>query len=204
MDRKSAAHCSRYPVFARGEKMQNSKYTTKRLVLTALMAALVFVFTYIHIDIPTPLTNTMLHLGNVMGILAGLLLGGVSGGLASGLGSAIYDMLDPRYLPTCWLTFLMKFAMGWVAGKLAEKNTEQNMWKNVLAGACGSLTYVVLYVLKTFIQNRLIYGYEMEAVMATVITKGVTSLVNGIIAVVAATILNRAVRPALIKAGILE
>ena len=184
--------------------MKNNTFSTKRLVLTALMAALVFVFTYIHIDIPTPLTNTMLHLGNVMGILAGLLLGGVNGGLAAGLGSAIYDMLDPRYLPTCWLTFLMKFAMGWVAGKLAEKNTEQVMWKNAAAGACGSLTYVILYVLKTFIQNRLIYGYEMEAVMATVVTKGITSLVNGIIAVVAATLLNQAVRPALKKAGILE
>lgn len=184
--------------------MKKSTLTTKQLVLTALMAALVFVFTYIHIDIPTPLTNTMLHLGNVMGILAGLLLGPVSGGLASGLGSAIYDMLDPRYLPTCWLTFLMKFAMGWVAGKFASKNTEQVVWKNAVAGACGSLTYVVLYVLKTFVQNRLIYGYEMEAVMATVVTKGITSLANGIIAVVVATLLNHAIRPSLKKAGILE
>ena len=132
------------------------------------------------------------------------LFGPISGGLAAGLGSAIYDMLDPRYLPTCWLTFLMKFAMGWVAGKLAEKNTDQVIWKNVFAGSCGSLTYVVLYVLKTFIQNRVIYGYEMEAVMATVVTKGITSLVNGIIAVVVATILNRAIRPSLKKAGILD
>ncbi|MBR0343287.1 MAG: ECF transporter S component [Oscillospiraceae bacterium] len=184
--------------------MKKSTFTTKQLVLTALMAALVFVFTYIHIDIPTPLSNTMLHLGNVMGILAGLLFGPISGGLAAGLGSAIYDMLDPRYLPTCWLTFLMKFAMGWVAGKLAEKNTDQVIWKNVFAGSCGSLTYVGLYVLKTFIQNRVIYGYEMEAVMATVVTKGITSLVNGIIAVVVATILNRAIRPSLKKAGILD
>lgn len=184
--------------------MKNNPFTTKRLVLTALMGALVFCFTYLHIDIPTPLSNTMIHLGNVMGILAGLLFGSVSGGLAAGMGSMIYDMLDPRYLPTCWLTFLMKFAMGWVAGKLAERNTEQITWKNAVAGASGSLTYVVLYVLKTFVQNRLVLGYEMEAVMTTVVTKGVTSLTNGIIAVVVAVILNKAIRPSLEKAGIFD
>ncbi len=184
--------------------MKKSSFTTKKLVVTALMAALVFVFTYLHIDIPTPLSNTMIHLGNVMGILAGLLFGSTTGGLAAGLGSMIYDMADPRYLPTAWLTFLMKFAMGWVAGKLAEKNTQQIMRKNVLAGSCGSLTYVILYMIKTFVQNRIVYGYELETVMTTVFTKGVTSLVNGVIAVVVATLLNKAVRPALKQAGILD
>ncbi len=180
---------------------KRSVFSTKKLVLTALMAALVFCFTYLHIDIPTPLSNTMLHLGNVMGILAGLLFGPVSGGLAAGLGSGLYDMMDPRYLPTCWLTFLMKFAMGWVAGKLAESNKDQVLWRNIVAGGAGSLTYVVLYILKTFVQNRLIYGYEMEAVLATMVTKGVTSLANGVIAVVVAVILNKAMRPALERAG---
>ena len=66
------------------------------------------------------------------------------------------------------------------------------------------LTYVVLYVLKTFVQNRLVLGYEMEAVMTTVVTKGVTSLTNGIIAVVVAVILNKAIRPSLEKAGIFD
>lgn len=188
----------------RRAKMKKSSFTTKKLVVTALMAALVFVFTYLHIDIPTPLSNTMIHLGNVMGILAGLLFGSTTGGLAAGLGSMIYDMADPRYLPTAWLTFLMKFAMGWVAGKLAEKNTQQIMRKNVLAGTCGSLTYVILYMIKTFVQNRIVYGYELETVMTTVFTKGVTSLVNGVIAVVVATLLNKAVRPALKQAGILD
>lgn len=170
--------------------------------MVGLMTALVFIFTYLHIDIPTPLSNTMIHLGNVMSLLAALLFGGFRGGLAAGFGSMIYDMLDPRYLPTCWVTFIMKFLMGWVAGKMAEKLGKKGTAGYALSAACGSLTYVVLYVLKTYIQNRLILGYEAQTVYATMLTKGVTSLANGIIAVVFAVLLNAAIRPTLTEAGI--
>ena len=62
---------------------------------------------------------------------------------------------------------------------------------------------MVLYVLKTYVQNRLVLGYELETVLTTMLTKGVTSLANGIIAVVFAVLLNRAIRPTLTEAGIL-
>lgn len=176
--------------------------TARDIVMVGLMSALVFIFTYLHIDIPTPLSNTMIHLGNVMSLLSALLFGGFRGGLAAGFGSMIYDMLDPRYLPTCWLTFIMKFMMGWVAGKLTEKTAASGKPQYALSAACGSVTYVVLYVLKTFVQNRLVLGYELETVLATMLTKGVTSLANGIIAVVFAVLLNRGIRPTLMEAGI--
>lgn len=172
------------------------------MVAVGLMAALVFVFTYLHIDIPTPLTNTMLHLGNVMCLLSALLFGSARGGLAAGLGSMIYDMMDPRYLPTCWLTFLMKFAMGWVCGKLCGGS--KNVLRQTLSAAAGSATYVLLYVGKTFVMNYWVEGYELETVLATVATKGTASAVNGIIAVVGAVLLARAIRPALEKAGIFK
>lgn len=184
------------------ENKKNNPSPARDIVMVGLMTALVFIFTYLHIDIPTPLSNTMIHLGNVMSLLAALLFGGIRGGLAAGFGSMIYDMLDPRYLPTCWLTFIMKFMMGWVAGKLAEKNAKEGNPRYALSAACGSLTYVILYVLKTYVQNRLILGYEAQTVYATMLTKGVTSLVNGIIAVVFAVILNAAIRPTLKEAGI--
>jgi len=185
------------------DKTVRRQSAARDVVMVGLMTALVFVFTYLHIDIPTPLSNTMLHLGNVMSLLGALLFGGVRGGLAAGFGSMIYDMLDPRYLPTCWLTFIMKFLMAWVAGKLSEKTGRKNTAGYAASAACGSLTYVVLYVIKTFVQNRIVLGYELETVYATMLTKGITSLANGIIAVVFAVVLNAAIRPALIKAGIL-
>lgn len=185
------------------ENKNSNPSPARDVVMVGLMTALVFIFTYLHIDIPTPLSNTMIHLGNVMCLLASLLFGGIRGGLAAGFGSMIYDMLDPRYLPTCWVTFIMKFLMGWVAGKLAEKNVNEANPRYALSAACGSLTYVILYVLKTYIQNRLILGYEAQTVYATMLTKGVTSLANGIIAVVFAVILNAAIRPTLKTAGII-
>ena len=117
------------------ENRNNKKSPAKDIVMVGLMTALVFIFTYLHIDIPTPLSNTMLHLGNVMSLLAALLFGGIRGGLAAGFGSMIYDMLDPRYLPTCWVTFIMKFMMGWVAGQLAEKNTKEDNPRYAFAAA---------------------------------------------------------------------
>ncbi len=186
------------------ENKNRKQSPAKDVVMVGLMTALVFIFTYLHIDIPTPLSNTMIHLGNVMSLLAALLFGGWRGGLAAGFGSMIYDMLDPRYLPTCWVTFIMKFLMGWVAGKLSEKATEKGTPRFAASAACGSLTYVICYVLKTYIQNRLILGYEAQTVYATMLTKGVTSLANGVIAVIFAVILNAAIRPTLKEAGIVD
>ena len=182
--------------------MTKKRFSVHDMVAVGLMAALVFVFTYLHIDIPTPLTNTMLHLGNVMCLLASLLFGSVRGGLAAGLGSMIYDMLDPRYLPTCWLTFLMKFAMGWVCGKLCGGS--KHPVRRTLAAAAGSATYVLLYVAKTFVTNRYVNGYELETVMATVATKGAASAFNGVVAVVGAVLLCTAICPALERAGLFK
>ena len=53
--------------------MKQNDRTIKNIVVVGLMAAVVFIFTYMHIDIPTPLGKTMLHLGNVMCLLAALL-----------------------------------------------------------------------------------------------------------------------------------
>ena len=117
------------------ENKNSNPSPARDVVMVGLMTALVFIFTYLHIDIPTPLSNTMIHLGNVMCLLASLLFGGIRGGLAAGFGSMIYDMLDPRYLPTCWVTFIMKFLMGWVAGKLAEKNVNETNPRYALSAA---------------------------------------------------------------------
>ena len=63
---------------------------------------------------------------------------------------------------------------------------------------------MLLYVGKTFVMNYWVEGYELETVLATVATKGTASAVNGIIAVVGAVLLARAIRPALEKAGIFK
>src|SRR5574344_2065781 len=101
--------------------MKNKTGQIRTMVTVGLMAALVFIFTYIRIEIPVSITGgkTMLHLGNVMCILSALLFGKWKGGLAAGIGSMFFDLFDPMFLPECWITFIMKFAMAFVAGLIA-------------------------------------------------------------------------------------
>ena len=97
--------------------MKQGKMTTRKIVFTALMAALVCVSSAIRIVIPVDIGGTTaFHLGNIFCALSGILLGPWLGGAAAGLGSAIYDMMNPAYIAECWLTFLMKGAYGLASG----------------------------------------------------------------------------------------
>lgn len=104
------------------EKRNGSKpmVTVYEIVLIGLMAALCFVGTYLHIDVPTPLGKVMLHFGNVFCLLSGMLLGGVKGGLAAGIGSMFYDVLDPAYISESWITFINKFMMAFLCGIIVK------------------------------------------------------------------------------------
>lgn len=180
------------------------RFSTLKLAIIGLMAAMVFVATNFRIDIPTPLGKTMLHFGNVMCILSGLLFGPLTGGLAAGFGSAMFDLFDPTFAPEAWITFIMKFAMGYIAGYIAYSNGRngENKTFNTIAAVLGAISYVILYICKTFIMNYFIIGDKLEAVIAVTITKATVSSVNAIIAVIASLALALAIRPALKAAGI--
>ncbi len=93
--------------------MQNKNL--RKLVMAALMAALVFVATMV-IKIPTP-TNGYLNLGDCFVLLAGWLLGPWYGFAAGGIGSMLVDLLGGyfQYVPG---TFLIKGLMALVAALL--------------------------------------------------------------------------------------
>lgn len=176
-------------------------FSTERLAIIGLMAAMVFVATYfLHIDIPTPLGKTMLQFGNVLCILSGLLFGGVTGGLAAGIGSAIYDLMDPAFAPEFWITFMLKFAMAFIAGTLARH--AKKPLRLSLAAAAGALSYTALYVAKTIIVQYLVMRAEWQTVLTVAVTKGSVSLFNAIVAAVVSVLLALALRPALEKGGV--
>lgn len=74
----------------------------------------------------------------------------------------------------------------------------------MLGASVGSVTYVALYLLKSFIMKFYIEGQALGAVQTQLVTKGVTSLINAVLAVVVSVLLAKAVRPALRKTGILS
>ena len=174
------------------------KESVYRLVFTALMAALVCVATFLRF----PLLGSKVHLGNTLCLLSGLLLGGTAGGLAAGIGSALNDLVSGYPIDELLVTFVSKFLMAFICALLVGKSEKRG--RLLLGCTVGALSYVVLYMLKTFVYRRFIYGYPIDAVWATMLSKLPASLINAVFAIVVAPILYSAIRPALQKAGLLE
>lgn len=168
-----------------------NKLNTRKLTLVALFTALVFVFSaYFQIPIATPFGQTRFHLGNALCLMAGILMTPTYGGLASGLGSMLFDLTNPAYFSSAPFTFINKFLMGFVAGLVYHKSNKKDKKTILIAGVLGQLTYIVLYLSKSFIENKFLMGLTMEATMAEIIQKGSVSLFNGVISVIFALILS--------------
>lgn len=180
--------------------VRKSALSTKRIVLTALLAALTVVGSAIRITLPLELAGTTsFHLGNIMCALSGILMGPWLGGLAAGLGSAIYDMMNPLYISECWITFLTKGAYGLAAGAVAWcGNKKGGYGKAVVSALVGALTYAVIYLGKSYFYNGLLLsGLTPEAAMLNVATKLPATAFNAAVAVIFAPILAAAIRDAL-------
>lgn len=181
----------------------NKKLTTKKIVLTGLLAALTCVGSAIRITLPLDIAGTTsFHLGNILCALSGILLGPWLGGLAAGFGSALYDVFNPLYISECWLTFLMKFAYGLAAG-LVIRCSDRDHWgygKALLATIAGAAAYAALYLAKSYFYSGLIiHGLEPGAAAATVVMKLPATAFNAVVAIIIAPVLAIAIRKALQK-----
>ena len=185
---------------------KNRVFSVRNITMVGVLAACVFVLTkFISIPIPTPLGKTALSLGNAMCILASLLFGPIIGGLSSGLGNALVDLTDPAWAPEFYITFINKFLMAYVAGLVMRHfSLGSEKLRVCLAGLCGAVTYTLLYVAKNIISGVYLKGFTWSvAVIETLTLKLPVSLVNGVLAVICATLLFFALRGPLRKAHIL-
>ena len=158
--------------------------TTKKIVITALLAALTVAGSAIRVTMPISIGGTTsFHLGNILCALSGLLLGPWYGALAAGLGSALYDCLNPLYIAECWITFLTKGAYG----------------KAAVASAAGAVTYAVLYLFKSYLKGMIVDGLTSQAALVSLSTKLPATVFNGVVAILFAPILYTAIRAALKK-----
>lgn len=188
----------------------NKTISTKKIVMTALLAALTVAGSFLRIKVPAIVGTSAFHLGNIMCALSGILLGPWFGGLAAGLGSAIFDMLDPMYISECWITFIMKGAYGVVAGLIAwsgktpwNAGVKLSYPKAVLAAVAGALTYAVLYLSKTFFYGGLLVkGLTPDAAFVATLEKILPTGFNAAVAIIAAPLLAVAISKALRKARI--
>lgn len=191
-------------------KIAGKQITTRQLTVIGLMAALCLVSNYFSIPVPIGIDSSRIHLGNVFCIFSAFLLGPVGGGLAAGIGAFFYDIFT-GYGAECIITFINKFLMAFVAGWLHQLLTRKEnlsqaslIVRRVIAAAAGCVTYVVLYMTKSYItlylQSNIGEAVDRSAaIWATVLGKGSTSLVNGLIAVVVANLIYSTIAGALKK-----
>ena len=178
-----------------------TKLSTKKIVFTALMAALVCVASTMRIVIPIDIGGTTaFHLGNIFCALSGILLGPWLGGAAAGFGSLLYDVIFyPAYISECWITFLTKGAYGLVSVLIiciGSKNI--GYLKSVLATLAGAATYAALYLAKSyFYSGLLVGGMTPDAALLSVISKLPATAFNAAVAIIFAPILAVAIQKGL-------
>lgn len=127
---------------------------TKKLVMTALLAALTCVATML-IKIPSPMKG-YLNLGDCVVLLAGWILSPGYGFLAAGLGSALADLMA-GYVIYAPATFLIKGFMALLAFwgyKLFSKK-----WGCMVSGILSGIAAEILMVLGYFVFEGFLYGF---------------------------------------------
>lgn len=194
--------------------MEKRNETVIKIAQTALMAALCFVsFTFLQIKIPMPGGDaTSIHIGNAFCVLAALILGGWYGGLAGAIGMGLADVLDPVYITGAPKTFVLKLCIGLIVGFVAHRIARINestdkryvfRWSTV-ASAAGLAFNVVADPVAGYFYKQYILGQPQE--MAEVLAKwsAATTLINAVVSVILVGVLYNALRPALLKMGMIH
>lgn len=152
---------------------------TKKLVITALLAAFTCVATMI-IKFPTP-TFGYIHLGDGLVLLCGIILGPVTGALAAGIGSMFADIFS-GYISYAPATLIIKALTALVAGLLFHKL--QHVFKGkaarpvsvILSGIVGEAVMVVGY----FLYESFVAAFASGAFNSISLAAGFTSSAAGI------------------------
>lgn len=147
---------------------------TKLLVLNGLLIALVCMATMV-IQIPIPMTEGYVNIGDSIIFVASILFGPVSGMIAGGFGSALADILT-GYSHWALFTLLIKGFEGYIVGIIVRKNT--NLINNILATLLGVIIMVSGYLLAgTFLQGSFIVS--LGSVPSNMV-QGIVSMIIGI------------------------
>lgn len=193
-------------------KEKDKKLDTKKLTQAALCAALCYIgFTFFKIDIPVGTEKTAFHFGNVFCVLAALLCGGLWGGLSGAVGMTIAD-LTTSYVTSAPKTFLLKLCIGLIVGLVAHKIfklSKEHSRKYITgvtigASAAGMVFNMVADPVVGYFYKNYLLGVPQDLAVALAKLNAVTTAVNAVVAVIAATVIYIALRPVMKKSGFLS
>lgn len=145
------------------------KTNTKKLVMSAMFAALTCIATMI-IKIPIPAASGYIHPGDAVVILSGIFLGPVSGFFAAGIGSAMADLLS-GYAIYSPISFVIK---GLVAFLVAMAYRFLIQKAKVAALLCSGIINLCLVVAGYFCYEAVLYGVPaaLPGIVANIIQGG--------------------------------
>lgn len=193
--------------------MNRNNRTIIKLAQTAILAALCYVaFTYLQIKIPMPGGDaTSIHIGNAFCVLGALLLGGWYGGIAGAIGMSIADIMDTIYITVAPKTFVLKLCIGLITGLVAhrigridESSDKKHVFKwSIIASVAGLGFNVAADPVVGYFYKMYVLGQPQK--MAEVLAKWstATTFVNAVISTVLVAGLYNAVRPIMLRSGML-
>ena len=192
--------------------MNERSQTLRKLCMAALFAALCYIgFTYCKIDLQVGTEKTAFHLGNVFCVLAALFLGGFWGGMAGAVGMTIAD-LTTAYVTSAPKTFVLKLCIGLITGLIAHKVFHLSRdgqrrislpVATVISCACGMAFNLVADPVVGYFYKTYVLGVPQDAASVWAKMGAVTTAVNAVVAVIVATVLHLALRPALKRSKLL-
>lgn len=184
----------------------------RTLTMAALFAALCYIgFTYCKIDIPVGMEKTAFHLGNVFCVLAALFLGGFWGGMSGAIGMTIAD-LTTAYVTSAPKTFLLKLCIGLITGFVAHKIFKISQDKErklpltaatAISCAAGMVFNIVADPVVGYFYKMYVLGVPQEAATIWAKMGAITTSVNAVVAVIAATVFYMALRKAMKRTNLL-
>ena len=187
-------------------------FQVQKLAYAGLMAALCFVG---YMVFPSfSVTGTKVHVGNAFVVIAALLLGGVYGGLAGAIGLSLADIIS-GYAASAPRTFICKLLIGIVVGLIAHKAAKLNeqhekkyvvKW-TVISTLAGLLFNCIFEPALKWVWYTVLTPNADKAASAinsllalTVYTTYINAVINSIVAI----LLYMALRPALMKLGVIK
>ena len=185
----------------------------RTLTMAALFAALCYIgFTYCKIDIPVGMEKTAFHLGNVFCVLAALFLGGFWGGMSGAIGMTIAD-LTTAYVTSAPKTFLLKLCIGLITGFVAHKIFKISQDKEdrkipltaatAISCVAGMGFNIVADPLVGYFYKMYVLGVPQQAASIWAKMGAITTTVNAIVAVIAATVFYMALRKAMRRTNLM-
>ncbi len=143
--------------------------TSQKIASISVSTALVVVMTII-VQIPIPLTEGYINVGDSIIFLTAILFGPIAGIIAGGIGSALADVIS-GYAHWALFTLLIKGLEGFVVGisfNLLSNKGDLTTIKTKLLAGLSMVFGCVIMVFGYYFAGWIMYGSQASSIMTTI------------------------------------